>query len=383
MKIAFISPNASHLEEIRKILEGDSHSIVTAEGGKSRMRNIAEQVQPDIIITDGMCCDIAELEQVEQVTIEFPDIAVILLCSTHTPEFLIGSMRAGVREVLPSPPAASLLRAAVNRIAAKRRIPGAKPAGKILSFMPCKGGSGATFLATNFGYQLAESQSVLLIDLNLQFGDALSFVHDRPPTVTIANLARDISRLDASFLTTSTVKAAANYSILAAPEDPSAAVEIKPEHIDNILKLAVTQYDYVLLDVPANIDPISIKALDRSERIFPVLQASIPHIRNARKLLNVFDALGYLAEKTELIVNRFEKKGDIGLDDIRRTLGTHVMHTMPNSYKEVSSSINQGSPLMQTARANSVARQLSEFALSLSPKQEEQRGVFSRLFRRA
>jgi pilus assembly protein CpaE len=368
---------------MRKVLEGDSHSIVTAEGGKSRMRSIAEQAQPDLIVVDGMCCDIAELDQVEQVTTDYPGIAVILLCSTHTPEFLISSMRAGVREVLPSPPGAGALQAAVNRIAAKRGGVGTKASGKILSFMPCKGGSGATFLATNFGHQLAESHSVLLIDLNLQFGDALSFIHDRPPTVTIANLAREISRLDASFLTTSTVKAANNYSILAAPEDPAAAIEIKPEHIDDILKLATTLYDYVLLDVPRGIDPISIKALDRSEKIFPVLQPSIPHIRNARKLLGVFDALGYAAEKVELIVNRFEKKGDIGLDDMKRALGARVLHTMPNSFKEVSNSINQGNPLAQMAKSNSVARQLADFALSLNPKQEEQRGMFGRLFRRA
>ena len=273
MKISVISPSRGHLDEVRRILEAKGHPTSLFEGGKSRMRDIAEREQPDLMLVDGMCCDTAELAQVEYVTTHHPLLAVILLCSTHTPEFLINSMRAGVREVLPSPVTASALEAAVDRVAAKLVGAPARKLGKILAFMPCKGGAGATFLATNLGWQLADTKSVLLIDLNLQFGDALSFVHDGKAPSTLADVAKDISRLDASLLAASTVKVAPNYSILAAPEDLAHAMEVKPEHIDAILGLAVTQYDFVLLDVPRSLDTMAIKALDRAWRIFPVLQS--------------------------------------------------------------------------------------------------------------
>ncbi|NMM78658.1 AAA family ATPase, partial [Acidovorax sp. SRB_24] len=312
-----------------------------------------------------------------------PKIAVILLCATQTPEFLINSMRAGVREVLPSPVTADALEAAVSRIAAKLISTKPKGLGKVLAFIPCKGGSGATFIATNLAYQLAETNTVLLVDLNLQFGDALSFVHDGEPASTLADVAHDISRLDASFLSASTVKISANYSILAAPEDLTKAMEIKPEHIDAILGLAVTQYDFVLLDMGRNLDTLAIKALDRAYRIFPVLQAGLPGIRNASKLLAVFKSLGYPEDKIEMIVNRFEKGGDISLDGIQRSLGTVSLRTVPNSYKEVNASINQGDALAEMASSNTVAKSLAEFAVSLSPKQEDSRSLLGRLFRRA
>ena len=383
MKIAIISPNKNHLQHMSKVLQAHSHSVTLIEGGKSRMRTVAEQEQPDLMLIDGMCCDPNELVQVEYVSTHHPNIAVILLCATQTPEFLINSMRAGVREVLPSPVAADALAAAVSRIAAKLTRTHSKGHGKILAFMPCKGGSGATFLATNLGYQLAETRSVLLIDLNLQFGDALSFVHEGKPASTLADIAHDISRLDASFLAASTVKIAANYSILAAPEDISKAMEIKPEHIDAILGLAVTQYDFVLLDLGRTLDTLTIKALDRAYRIFPVLQAGLPGLRNANKLLAVFNSLGYSADKIEWIVNRFEKGGDIGLDAIQRSLGTANLRTVPNSYKEVNASINHGDALAGVTRSNAVTKNLAEFALSLSPKQEDSRSLLDRLFRRA
>jgi pilus assembly protein CpaE len=292
-------------------------------------------------------------------------------------------MRAGVREVLPSPASSIALLAAVNRIAAKLVGIHAGSTGKILAFVPCKGGSGATFLATNLGYHLAESKTVLLIDLNLQFGDALSFVHEGKPVSTIAGIAQDISRLDASFLAASTVKVAPNYSILAAPENPSEAMEIKPEHIDAVLSLAVSQYDFVLLDTGRAIDTLSIRALDRAHRIFPVLQAGLPYLRNANKLLAVYKSLGYPSDKIGWIINRFERSGEIGLDDMRRSLGTVNLHTVPNSYKEVNASVNHGNPLIETARSNVVTRNLAELALSLSPKHEESRSLFGRWFKRA
>jgi pilus assembly protein CpaE len=383
MKIALISPNKNNLQEMGRVLEAGSHSVILIDGGKSKMRAVAEQEQPDILLVEGMCCDPAELTQVEYVTTHHPKVAVILLCATNTPEFLINSMRAGVREVLPSPVPSAALEAAVSRIAAKLAGVHARLPGKILAFISCKGGSGATFLATNLGFQLAESKTVLLIDLNLQFGDALSFVHDGKPASTLADIAHDIRRLDASFLAASAVKIAPNFSILAAPEEPSQAMEIKPEHIDAILNLAVTQYDFILLDVGRTLDTLSIRALDRAYRIFPVLQAGLPYLRNANKLLAVFRSLGYPMDKIELIVNRFEKGREIGLDDMQRSLGTTTLHTVPNSYKEVNASINQGHPLIEMARSNAVTRNLAEFALSLSPKQEDNRSLFGRLFKRA
>jgi len=384
MKIAVISPNRTHLDEIGRTLQTKGHEALLYEGGKSRMRDVAQRDQPDLMLVDGMCCDIAELGQVEYVTTHYPSLAVVLLCSTHTPEFLINSMRAGVREVLPSPASAAALDAAVERVAAKMVKKAAPVAGRVLAFMPCKGGAGATFLATNLGWMLAETKSVLLIDLNLQFGGALSFVHDGTAPSNIAVVAKDIGRLDASLLAASTVRVAPNYSILAAPDDIAHAMEVKPEHVEALLTLAVTQYDFVILDIPQSLDTIAIKALDRAWRVFPVLQSNLADLRNANRLLDAFKSLGYPSEKSEFVVNRFDKTGDIAVEQIQRTLGKSLIRTMPNSYKEVNAAINHGDPLTRAARSNSVARHLADFAEALSPRQEENRGgLLGRFFKKA
>lgn len=384
MKIAIISPNPHHLEDMNQALRSRSHQVLVFEGGKSRMRQVAEHDLPDLLLVDGMCCDPGELSLVEQVSALHPGMAVVLLCSTMSPEFLLNAMRAGVREVLPSPPGADALHAAIDRVAAKRpAIAAAQSSGKVLAFMPCKGGAGTTFLATNLAWQLSEQASVLLIDLNLQFGDALSFVSDEAPPSTLADVARDIHRLDASFLAASAVSVTPSFKVLAAPEDPSAAMEIKPEHIDAILNLAVRHHDFVVLDLPRQLDTLSIHALDRAQHVFPVLQAALPDLRNAVKLLRIYRSLDYANEKIELLVNRFDKGGEIGSPELRKSLGGVGQRLIPEAAKDVASAVNRGVPLARHARNSAVVRSLADLATTLLPQQDEQRGLLQRLFRRA
>jgi pilus assembly protein CpaE len=383
MKIAIISPNPNHLQDMRKVLEARSHAVSLFEGGKSRMQWAVEKAAPELLLVDGMCCDPQELSMVEKLTLQHPAVAVVLLCAMQTPEFLIHAMRAGVREVLPSPVEPTALEAAVERIALKMAGTTGRSPGQVVAFMPCKGGSGATFLAANIAHQLSSERSVLLIDLNLQFGDALSYVCDLRAGTTIADVARDIGRLDASLLAASVVRVSPGFAILPAPEDLARAMDVKAEHIDAILQVATTQYDFVLLDLGPRLDTIALRVLDRADRIFPVLQPSLPHIRNVTRLMQVFKSLGYGPGKVELLVNRSAGGGEIGLSDMRRSLVGATLTVVPDGGKDVEASINRGVPLAELARGSALAKRLAEIAHRLSPRQEASAGFIGRLFRRA
>jgi pilus assembly protein CpaE len=320
---------------------------------------------------------------VEHVTTHHPRTAVVLLCASHTPEFLLNSMRAGVREVLPSPVTAGALEAAIDRVAAKLAGAQGQSAGKVLAFMPCKGGSGATFIATNLASLLAQQHQVLLIDLNLQFGDALSFVSDAKAGTTLADLATSIERMDSALLAASTIKVDAGFSVLAAPEDLSRAAEVKAEHIEAIIRLAVTQYDFVLIDLPLGLNALSIRALDWAQRIFAVLQPGLPYLRNANKLMQTFKSLGYPPTRTQAIVNRMEKNSEIGLAEVRRLLGNVELHALPDAPRDVPLSINRGVPLVSLSKSHAVSRSLADLAQQLSPREEAGPSLLGRLFRRA
>jgi pilus assembly protein CpaE len=388
MKIAIISPNTTHLQEMAHVLQEGSHQVLSFEGGKTRMPAVAEQERPDLMVVDGMCCDPADLAPVEAVTTRYPRTAVLLLCAQQTPEFLLHSMRAGVREVLPSPAPAQALAEAVQRLAAKLHSDAPEHThGQVMAFLPCKGGSGATFLATNLAWALAHSHSVLLMDLNLQFGDALAYLHEGRPASTLADVARDLHRLDASFLAASTVKVAPRLQVLAAPEDAIHAMEVEPGHVNAIVQLAAAHYDFVLLDLGRVLDPLALRMLDRAQSIVPVLLPDVPAVRNAQKLLRMFHDLGYPESRLHPVLNRVDRRHDIGLAEVRKTLGQALQwRAVPDAPQEVQAAINAGMPLAESARGSAVARELAAWADELAPRHEAQDGgggLLHRLFRRA
>lgn len=385
MKIAVVSPSQESLQEIGNIIEhGNPARMVTRhQGGISRLASVAQQDHPNVIVVEGLGLDASELAPIEFITTNYPQMVIIMLCPQQSSDFLIHAMRVGVREVLPSPATGVTLEAAIGRAEAKLGGRSTQRSGRVVAFLSCKGGAGATFLATNLGYQIAtEGKKVLLIDLNLQFGEALLTVHNRKATSDIGEVARNLARLDASFLKASTLEVIPNFEILDVPADPAQSLQIKPEHVDAILNVAVNQYDFIILDVNRNLDDVTIKALDRAHNIFLIVQMLLPYLRNANRMMSVFRSLGYPQEKVEVLVNRFWKNSDIGLDDMRSSLGVTKMRIIPNGYKEVAKAINQGEPLVTVAKSSAVTKAIGELVESLLPKTEQaQGGLFSRLLK--
>ncbi|ARO86318.1 response regulator receiver protein [Nitrosospira lacus] len=371
MKIAVVAQDSQYPNNIQRFLtEADKpYPFIAMIGGVHQVVAVAEQEQPDLLMLEGQHFNPMELQILHGVTSRFPDLGVVMLCPAQSPERLIEVMRAGVREVLQTPLTRNVVIEAVERF--QQRITLARmPVNqcKVLAFIPCKGGSGATFLATNIAYALAalENKRVALFDFNLQFGDASLFVHDSPPTTSIADVARQIQRLDGSFLASSMLQVLPNFGVLAAPEEPEKAAEIKPEHINPLFEVATRHYDFVVLDVGRGLDAISIQALDRADLVFPVMQQTLPSIRDAKRMSNAFSALNYPDDKLRFVVNRYKKNADITLADMENTLNLKIFKVIPNDHTVVTASVNQGIPAIKLDRRSPVAKSLQEIAHELS-----------------
>ena len=387
MKITVVSNKARTLEDLRQILEGSvaaaTITYVERTGEALDLEN-ADIGLPDLVLLDSPWQDRADMAAVEELSRRHPQSVILLLCPNRSSETLISAMRAGIREVLPSQASRKELVDAIER--ARKRIPVAvidKPRGKILAFLSCKGGSGATFLATNLGYALAVAmgRKVLLVDLDLQYGDASFFMSSAKGVVSVAEVAMQVDHLDDRFLAASTIEVARNYSLLPAPEDAERAIEITPKHVENLLNVAVANYDFVIIDLERSIDAVSMKALDCADLIFPVLQALVPHVRDTQKVLRMFRILGYPDSKVRMVVNRSVKDSNLPTAKIESTLGVGIYRFVPNDFANVSASVNQGISILKLAPDCPVSQVLKEMAGDLTGAAKEQESWFGKLFR--
>lgn len=319
--------------------------------------------KPDLVFIDaGSFADLSG-ELLQRVAERYPQAVIILLSSDRSPEHLIAAIRAGVREVLPLPVSANEVDAALDRLSSKLAIAGQQSEGKVLSFVSAKGGAGTTFVAANLGHALAllGKKRVLLIDLNTAFGDATLYVSDIKPERTLADVCNDINRLDINLLDSSLVRVSPTFSILAAPAEPDPGGDLNADHLETIVNLARRHFDFVIFDLGRQVNSASVRVLDHSDDIYLVLQQSLPDLRGARHLIEIFGTLGYRREKVHLLLNRFESSAPLSSSEIERILSLNVDSRIPNNFEVANDSINQGVPVLQLARNSTIAKALTEW----------------------
>lgn len=359
------------------------HVVSEFPGMNQKIGSIAA-VHPDLVFFDAQGNESEILSLLENTVSKYPQSAIALFFSSKSATLLLAAMRNGVREVIELPLSESHFHEAVDRILSQKREV-SRDDGKILSFISCKGGSGTTFIADNLAYTLASvsNKKILLIDLNLQFGDAALFLSDTKPSMTLPDLCRQIHRLDADLLDSSLIHITPTFGILPASGEPDPHDIIRPEQIDAILHIARQAYDFIFIDLGRQINGIVIRALDQSDYVFPVIQQSLPCMRNGRRLLDWFATLGYKKEKIRVIINRHDSNA-IGIEVIERSLGQKVGYLVPNNFYVVNESINQGFPVLKLARSCNVTKALVEIASVFSDIQKQQStSIIRRIFVRS
>ncbi|MFZ4650573.1 MAG: AAA family ATPase [Rubrivivax sp.] len=313
-----------------------------------------------------------QLAQIGQALAERPATALILLTPDSSPGTLLGAMRAGVREVVPLPLVNGEFREAwarqVARLLLQQRAPEPRAAAQVTAFIPAKGGAGATFLATSFAHALAaRGARVALIDLNLHVGDAALFLSDQAASMTLADLAAQAGRLDGALLESAMLRCGPGLHVLAAPRDLEAVVGLRAETVARIVELATERFDHVVLDVARVPDPLVLRALDQASRVCLVTLTTLPGLHGARRLSTMLRDLGLPQSRQELVVNRADRGSELAAADLRRTLGFAQAREIPDSAQAVEQAIDRGTPILQHAARDPVARALAEWAAQLVP----------------
>ncbi len=378
-RIGVLAHDQSQMEEVRQILDlndATRRTLSLFNGGLQTLSSVLDRNQFDLLVIHSVCQTETDLARLEQVLSDRGALPVVLLSGNVEPGFLIAAMRTGVRDVLKLPVAPDALRDAVNHIENQVvHVPTPQEKRKVVAFMAGKGGSGSTFLATNLGYALGKAGAkTALIDLNLQFGDAALFVTDRVPQSNLADVVSDnMARLDGAFLQASMCEVLPTYSVLAAPEDLERAAQVRPDQVDVLVRLAAHRYEYVILDMGRSLDAVSVKALDCADYIYLVMQQTLPFIRDAKRSYEALRGLGYGSDRLRIVVNRYQKSGEITNEDIELAVGAKVWTTVPNSYAAVSAAVNQGTPLAAFAPRDPVAKALDAMAIDLLERQESKK----------
>ena len=296
-----------------------------------------------------------------------------VLVADPTPELWEKALRAGVRDIVAPDAALVDVRSVIERAletASKRRTvpvfdPGQRDA-KVVAVVSPKGGAGKTAIATNLAVGLAQEHphDVVLVDLDLQFGDVANALRLTPDT-TITDVSRAVGAIDETTLKAFLTPHSSGLFVLCAPETPGVADDIAIEHVATVLELLAQVFRYVIVDTAAGLDDVALMAMERSTDLMVVCGTDVASARGARKELEAFNLLGLTTQRRIFVLNRADARVGLNVRDIESTVGMTVDFSIPSS-RAVPLSMNQGTALLDMDARTPVSRAFGELVSTMN-----------------
>ena len=284
------------------------------------------------------------------------------------PSIITTSLYIGARDFISKPVIKSEFLEILSNIISDIKSDKSQDSCKIISTFSNKGGIGKTSIAVNLAVELAQltKEKVALVDLNLQLGDVATFL-DMTPPFAMDYIADNINNLseDELLKTMSRYKNTSLY-VIADPLNIDKSQDITAQQIKNILTALKKIFSYIVIDIGTNIDSKTISALDYSDLILLIAIVNLPAIRSTQRCMELFDKLGYNADKIKLVLNRYMENEDIKTADIEEVVKQKVYWKIPNNYLIMMSAINKGVPVNEINPDSNVAVNYKEFASKIS-----------------
>ena len=313
-------------------------------------------------------------------------LKVILIAEDVSPAALHSLLRKGADEFVPYPLPEGELEQAIARIRTAKAAPspasdtaapqlkaGAQKNGALIVVHGLAGGTGATTMAVNLAWELANADkedppSVCLLDLDLQFGAVATFL-DLPRREVIYEFLSDTEAMDEEAFGHALLTFEDKLQVLTAPSDILPLDLIDSDDVDRILTMARDQFDYVIVDMPSTVVQWSETVLNQAHVYFTVIELDMRCAQNALRFKRALQSEELPLEKLRYVLNRAPKFTDLnGKGRVKRlaeSLGISIDLQLPDGGKAITQANDHGLPLAISAPKSPLRRELAKLASSI------------------
>src|SRR6266550_6644727 len=260
---------------------------------------------------------------------------VILLASGESSVLLEEALDADVSDVLLLPQMTENVVFAIRKASHSGRRLAAQGGhgrrGRIVTVFSPKGGTGKTSIATNLAASLAKYQSkrTLLLDLDLQFGDA-AIMLGLEPEKTIYDLVVAPGELDSEKLAGYTTRHTSGLDILPAPLRPEDAELVPDAKLARLLEVARDSYDVIVVDTSPFFHGPMLATLDRTDELLLLTSLDVPTIKNVRLSLQTLELLSFPQDRIKVVLNRANSKVGMQRKEVEAALELGVRYEIPS-----------------------------------------------------
>ncbi|PHQ84162.1 MAG: pilus assembly protein CpaE [Thalassobium sp.] len=313
------------------------------------------------------------------------EIKVILIAEDVSPASLHQLLREGGDEFVPYPLPENELARAIERVLAEPAEAPVAPEmqnklkatgdrnGVVIPVHGMAGGTGATTLAVNLAWELANIDKdkpprVCLIDLDLQFGSTSTYL-DLPRRESVFEMLSDTESMDSESFMHSLLSYEDKLHVLTAPTDLIPLDLIGPTDVERIIEMARTNFDYVVIDMPSTMVEWSETVLHAAHVYFATLEIDLRSAQNTLRLKRALQGEELPFEKLRFVLNRAPKFTDLnGKSRVKRlaeSLGISIEVQLPDGGKPVAQNADHGAPLAEGIPKNPLRKEIAKLAKSV------------------
>lgn len=257
----------------------------------------------------------------------------------------------------------------IRSISALFADPDAPFLGKQISVVGAKGGVGASTIAHNLAWALAENTHVntTLVDLDLSFGTtALDFNQDTPQTIADALLAPE--RADNAVIERLLARATERLSLFTAPANINQIIDIPDESYATVIESVRRNVPYMVLDLPHTWSNWVRNTLIASDEVIIVCQPDLASLRNGKNMIDQLKGHRVNDHAPRLVLNMcgVPKRPEIPVKDFAAAIGVEPNIIVPFEPEVFGMAANNGQMISETSPAAKSSLAIDQLASLLT-----------------
>jgi pilus assembly protein CpaE len=342
--------------------------ITVEHGGiEAAVTRFASQASPNLLILDTLMQGPAMLHTLDRLAQVIEEgTKVVIIGAVNDIALFRELMSRGVSEYIVPP----LQPIDLIRTVCGLYVNPDKPfAGRVIAVIGARGGIGASTIAHNIAWSIAERQesSATLLDLDLSFGTAaLDFNQDPPQSIADALMAPD--RVDDVFLERVTTKQTQRLQMLTAPATLEREFELDPQSYEMVIERVRRTSPFVVLDLPHIWTSWIKHTLLAADDAIIVSGPDLASLRNTKNIIDLLKAMRPYDAPPAVVLSMVgvPKRPEIPLKDFTEALGIEPVASIPFDPQLFGMAANNGQMIGEVAAPSKTALALDALAASLT-----------------